>query len=122
MLDPALIDSLFPAELPEPAQWEERYPPRSLPAGAEVTRFGPSPTGFVHIGGLYVATIDRDVATHSGGVYIVRVEDTDQAREVAGALAQFDRAPSRTSTSRPTRPTGTARTARTTSRRASGST
>ena len=46
----------------------------------------------MHIGGLYVATIDRDVATHSGGVYIVRVEDTDQSREVEGALAQFDRA------------------------------
>ncbi len=92
MLDRALIDSLFPADLPDPAHWEERYPPRSLPAGAEVTRFGPSPTGFVHIGGLYVATIDRDVATHSGGVYIVRVEDTDQSREVEGALAQFDRA------------------------------
>jgi glutamyl-tRNA synthetase len=92
VLDRALIDSLFPADLPEPAHWEERYPPRSLPEGAEVTRFGPSPTGFVHIGGLYVATIDRDVASHSGGVYIVRVEDTDQSREVEGALAQFDRA------------------------------
>ena len=92
MLDRALIDSLFPADLPDPAHWEERYPPRSLPEGAEVTRFGPSPTGFVHIGGLYVATIDRDVATHSDGVYIVRVEDTDQSREVEGALAQFDRA------------------------------
>ena len=92
VLDRALIDSLFPADLPDPAHWEERYPPRALPAGAEVTRFGPSPTGFVHIGGLYVATIDRDVATHSGGVYIVRVEDTDQSREVEGALAQFDRA------------------------------
>jgi glutamyl-tRNA synthetase len=92
VLDRALIDSLFPADLPDPAHWEERYPPRSLPEGAEVTRFGPSPTGFVHIGGLYVATIDRDVATHSDGVYIVRVEDTDQSREVEGALAQFDRA------------------------------
>ena len=92
MLDRALIDSLFPADLPDPAHWEERYPPRALPEGAEVTRFGPSPTGFVHIGGLYVATIDRDVATHSGGVYLVRVEDTDQSREVEGALAQFDRA------------------------------
>lgn len=92
MLDRALIDSLFPADLPDPAHWERRYPPRTLPDGAEVTRFGPSPTGFVHIGGIYVATIDRDVATHSNGVYLVRVEDTDQSREVEGALAQFDRA------------------------------
>ncbi len=92
MLDRAVIDALFPADLPEPAHWEQRYPPRQLPEGAQVTRFGPSPTGFVHIGGIYVATIDRDVAEHSGGVYLVRVEDTDQSREVEGALAQFARA------------------------------
>lgn len=92
MPDRAVIDSLFPADLPEPEHWERRYPPRDLPEGAQVTRFGPSPTGFVHIGGVYVAMIDRDVATHSGGVYLVRVEDTDQSREVEGALAQFARA------------------------------
>ena len=92
MLDRAVIDGLFPADLPEPQHWEQRYPPRQLPEGAQVTRFGPSPTGFVHIGGLYVATIDRDIAAHSGGVYLVRVEDTDQSREVEGALVQFARA------------------------------
>ncbi|MEV4315061.1 glutamate--tRNA ligase family protein [Actinocrispum sp. NPDC049592] len=92
MLDRAVIDALFPADLPEPEHWEQQYPARQLPEGAQVTRFGPSPTGFVHIGGIYVATIDRDIATHSGGVYLVRVEDTDQSREVEGALAQFARA------------------------------
>ena len=92
MLDRAVIDALFPADLPEPEHWEQRYQPRQLPEGAQVTRFGPSPTGFVHIGGIYVATIDRDIATHSGGVYLVRVEDTDQSREVEGALDQFARA------------------------------
>jgi glutamyl-tRNA synthetase len=92
MLDRAVIDALFPIDLPEPGHWEQRYPPRQLPEGAQVTRFGPSPTGFVHIGGVYVATIDRDVAAHSGGVYLVRVEDTDRSREVEGALAQFARA------------------------------
>ncbi|HJT02855.1 MAG TPA: glutamate--tRNA ligase family protein [Pseudonocardiaceae bacterium] len=92
MLDRAVIDTLFPADLPEPEHWEQRYPPRSLPEGAQVTRFGPSPTGFVHIGGIYVATIDRDIAIHSGGTYLVRVEDTDQSREVEGALTQFARA------------------------------
>ncbi|MGH3853889.1 MAG: glutamate--tRNA ligase [Pseudonocardiaceae bacterium] len=91
MLDRAVIDALFPAGLPEPEHWEQRYPPRRLPEGAQVTRFGPSPTGFVHIGGVYVATLDRDIAAHSGGVYLVRVEDTDQSREVEGALAQFAR-------------------------------
>jgi glutamyl-tRNA synthetase len=92
MLDRVVINALFPADLPEPAYWEHHYPPRELPEGAQVTRFGPSPTGFVHIGGIYVATIDRDIAAHSGGVYLVRVEDTDQSREVEGALAQFTRA------------------------------
>jgi glutamyl-tRNA synthetase len=92
LLDHAVIDSLFPAELPEPEHWEQQYPPRRLPDGAEVTRFGPSPTGFVHIGGVYVAMIDQDVSARSGGQYLVRVEDTDQSREIEGALAQFDRA------------------------------
>jgi glutamyl-tRNA synthetase len=44
-----LVDSQFPGDLPEVAHWESRYPPRGLPDGARVTRFGPSPTGFVHI-------------------------------------------------------------------------
>src|SRR5919201_4258666 len=92
MLDRAVIDALFPADVPVPEHWEERYPPRLLPEGAQVTRFGPSPTGFVHIGGVYVAMIDRDIASESGGVYLLRVEDTDQSREVEGAVAQFARA------------------------------
>jgi glutamyl-tRNA synthetase len=92
MLDRAVIDALFPADLPEPEHWEERYPVRGLPEGAHVTRFGPSPTGFVHIGGIYTAMINKDVAGRSGGRYLVRVEDTDQAREVEGAVAQFDAA------------------------------
>ncbi|TDV56466.1 glutamate--tRNA ligase [Actinophytocola oryzae] len=92
MLDHAVIDSLFPADLPDPEHWEQHYPPRDLPEGAEVTRFGPSPTGFVHIGGVYVAMIDQDVSARTGGRYLVRVEDTDQSREVVGALEQFERA------------------------------
>jgi glutamyl-tRNA synthetase len=87
-----VIDELFPPNLPEPGQWEERYPPRDLPAGAMVTRLGPSPTGSVHIGHIYMAMIDRDIAHRSGGRYLVRIEDTDQAREVEGALEQFTRA------------------------------
>ena len=83
----ALIDSLFPPDLPGPEHWERRYPPRGLPAAAEVTRFSPSPTGFLHIGGVYTATINADIARHSGGDYLVRVEDTDQARIAEGAIA-----------------------------------
>ncbi len=92
MLDRAVVDALFPSDLPEPSFWEEQYPPRGLGADAKVTRLGPSPTGFLHIGGLYVGMIDRDIASHSGGSYIVRVEDTDQAREVPGAVEQFTKA------------------------------
>ena len=87
-----MIDALFPADLPEPAYWEQCYPPRDLPAGALVTRLGPSPTGFMHIGTIYMAMIDLDVAHRSLGRYLVRIEDTDQAREVEGALQQFGRA------------------------------
>jgi glutamyl-tRNA synthetase len=89
MLSRAIVDSLFPPDLPEPAHWEQLYPPRDLPEGAQVTRFSPSPTGYLHIGGVYAATIDVDVARHSGGVYLVRLEDTDQARVTEGAAAQF---------------------------------
>ncbi len=92
MLARDVVDRLFPADLPEPAHWETRYPPRALPEGALVTRFAPSPTGFVHIGGVYTAMIAKDLADRSGGVYFVRIEDTDQSREVAGVTEQFDRA------------------------------
>jgi glutamyl-tRNA synthetase len=92
MLDRAEIDALFPEDLPEPSHWEQRYPPRDLPEGAKVTRVGPSPTGSPHIGLVYVAMIDRDIADSTGGAYLIRIEDTDQAREVEGALTQFERA------------------------------
>jgi glutamyl-tRNA synthetase len=90
VLSRELIDSLFPAGLPEPAHWEERYPPRDLPGGAQVTRFAPSPTGWLHIGGIFTASINLDLALQSGGVYVLRIEDTDQARFEEGALAQFE--------------------------------
>src|SRR5579859_6197909 len=89
-LSPDLIDSLFPADLPEAADLEQRYPPRELPAGAEVTRFAPSPTGWLHIGGIYTAMVNFDIARHSGGRYLLRVEDTDQSRFEEGALRQFE--------------------------------
>ncbi len=64
---------------------EQRYPMRNLPVGAEVTRFCPSPTGFVHIGAIFTGMICQYVAHQSGGVYILRIEDTDKKREVEGA-------------------------------------
>jgi glutamyl-tRNA synthetase len=76
--------------VPEPAELEQRYPPRELPPAAEVTRFAPSPTGWLHIGGIFTASVNLDIARHSGGVYLLRVEDTDQARFEEGALEQFE--------------------------------
>jgi glutamyl-tRNA synthetase len=89
MLSQEIVDSLFPPDLPGPDHWENRYPPRDLPEGAKVTRIAPSPTGFLTIGGVFTATIDADVARQSGGVYLVRLEDTDQARFTEGAAEQF---------------------------------
>lgn len=83
------IDALFAPDLPEPEHWERRYPPRELPSGAMVTRLAPSPTGFVHIGAIYTAMVNQDVAHRTGGIYLLRIEDTDQAREVEGAIEQF---------------------------------
>ncbi len=68
------------------AELEKKFPPRDLPVGAMVTRFAPSPTGFMHIGNLYGALIDYKLAQQSGGVFMLRIEDTDTKREVVGAV------------------------------------
>src|SRR5436190_3011504 len=91
MLTSEAINKLFDAELPEPSHWESLNPARKLPAGAIVTRFAPSPTGFLHTGGVYTANLGRNLAHHSDGSYFIRIEDTDQAREVAGSREQFAR-------------------------------
>ena len=91
MLTAESINTLFDAELPEPSHWESSFPPRNLPTGSIVTRFGPSPTGFLHTGGVYVANLGKNLAHHSGGSYFIRIEDTDQAREVQGSREQFAR-------------------------------
>ena len=69
--------------------YEEKYPERNLEEGAMVTRFAPSPTGFVHIGGLFGAIIDRKLAEQSKGVFILRIEDTDQKREIENGTSQI---------------------------------
>ena len=80
-----LADLLFPNVTESPADVEAKFPPRQLPEGAKVTRFAPSPTGFVHFGGLFPSTIGERLAHQSGGVFYLRIEDTDAKREVAGA-------------------------------------
>lgn len=80
-----LANIIFPEITTTIADLEERYPHRSLKDGAEVTRFAPSPTGFLHTGSLFAALVSRTVAHRSGGVFFVRLEDTDTKREIAGA-------------------------------------
>ena len=65
--------------------WKKRFPKRELPEGAVVSRFAPSPTGFVHFGGLFPSTVAERLAHQSGGVFYLRIEDTDAKREVEGA-------------------------------------
>ena len=76
---------LFPDVMLTPEDVEKSYPKRNLPEGAKVTRFAPSPTGFIHLGGIYGAMIDERLAHQSGGVFYLRIEDTDAKREVEGA-------------------------------------
>ena len=80
-----LAELLFPNIKTTPADMEQRYPARNLPEGAKVTRFAPSPTGFVHFGGLFPSTVAERLAHQSGGVFYLRIEDTDAKREVEGA-------------------------------------
>ena len=80
-----LAQLLFPSVTETPLDVEAKFPPRNLPEGAKVTRFAPSPTGFVHFGGLFPSTIGERLAHQSGGVFYLRIEDTDAKREVDGA-------------------------------------
>ncbi len=81
-----LAELLFPTIDKNPSYYEELYPQRELPEGAKVTRIGPSPTGFVHLGNLYNAIIGERLAHQSNGTFYLRVEDTDAKREVEGAV------------------------------------
>ena len=77
-------DAAVAAKRPE--DHEAAYPARALPEGAMVTRVAPSPTGFMHIGGIFVSIINKRLAEQSGGVFFLRIEDTDVKRAVPGAL------------------------------------
>ncbi len=81
-----LAARLFPKEYPALEWYEERYPLRALEKGAEVTRLAPSPTGFIHLGNLFVAIANERIAHESGGVLYLRIEDTDLKRKVDGAV------------------------------------
>ena len=82
----ALAERLLPGDYPTLSYFEELYPPRDLEKGAEVTRLAPSPTGFIHLGNLFVAIANERIAHQSGGVLYLRIEDTDEKRRVEGAV------------------------------------
>ncbi|MBO4234989.1 MAG: glutamate--tRNA ligase [Firmicutes bacterium] len=81
-----LAELLFPDITATAEELEEKYPPRNLPEGALITRLGPSPTGFIHLGNLYGAFVDERLAHQSDGVFFLRIEDTDDKRYVEGAI------------------------------------
>ena len=80
-----LANLIFP-DAKDISYYEEKYPERNLKEGAIVTRFAPSPTGFVHIGGLYQSLIAKKLANQTEGVFFLRIEDTDQKREVENGI------------------------------------
>ena len=81
-----LAELLFPDVVNGPDYYEKKFPERDLPKGAEVTRMAPSPTGFIHLGNLYSALADERIAHRNGGVFYLRIEDTDEKRKVDGAV------------------------------------
>ena len=82
-----LAKALIPDENLLPLdEYEKLYPARQLGKGAEVTRLAPSPTGFIHLGNLYSALADERIAHTTGGIFYLRIEDTDLKRKVDGAV------------------------------------
>ena len=81
-----LAELLFPHITKTPEEYEDIFPVRELPEGARVTRMAPSPTGFIHLGNLFSAFADERLAHQSGGVFYLRIEDTDDKRYVEGAV------------------------------------
>lgn len=84
-----LANLLFPDIDKTPEYYEELFPQRNLKEGARVTRFAPSPTGFLHFGNLFTCIVAYTTAKNTDGVFYVRVEDTDQKRKVEGAIGSM---------------------------------
>ena len=86
MTDKELAELLFPNVDKTPEDYEKIYPKRDLKEGAAVSRFAPSPTGFVHMGSLLTTLIARKLPDETDGVFILRIEDTDQTRSVENGI------------------------------------
>lgn len=81
-----MAELLLPNIDKAPEYYENMYPARDLPEGARVTRIAPSPTGYLHLGTLFAALVNRITATSTGGVFYTRIEDTDKKREIDGGI------------------------------------
>ena len=81
-----MAELLLPDIKNTPDYYENLYPARNLPEGARVVRIAPSPTGYLHLGTLFAALVNRITATSSGGVFFTRIEDTDKKREIEGGI------------------------------------
>lgn len=84
-----MAELLLPQIDREPSYYEKKYPRRNLPEGTRVTRVAPSPTGYLHLGTLFVSLINRLVADSANGIFFTRIEDTDKKREVEGGIADI---------------------------------
>lgn len=84
-----MAELLLPDIQKEPAYYEDKFPSRNLGEGVRVTRVAPSPTGYLHLGTLFVSLINRLVADSTGGIFFTRIEDTDKKREVEGGIADI---------------------------------
>ncbi|MBQ6830223.1 MAG: glutamate--tRNA ligase [Clostridia bacterium] len=84
-----LAEALFPDVTLTPDDYEARYPARQLKEGARVVRIAPSPTGYLHLGVLFTASVNYLTARATDGVFYFRLEDTDKKREVDGGAADI---------------------------------
>lgn len=82
-----IADLIFPDVTETPEYYEEKFPARELPEGARVTRFAPSPTGYLHFGGLYAGFASKFTAVSTNGVFMLRIEDTDKKREITDGVS-----------------------------------
>ena len=81
-----MAELLLPNIKNTPDYYENLYPIRNLPEGARVVRIAPSPTGYLHLGTLFAALVNRITATSTGGIFYTRIEDTDKKREISGGI------------------------------------
>ncbi len=81
-----MADLLLPETRKTPGYYESLFPARNLPEGARVTRIAPSPTGYLHLGTLFMSLVNRMVADSTGGIFYTRIEDTDKKREIKGGI------------------------------------